>query len=129
MQNTVAKLATRGLRAIVIVITETKLEPGVEINLPGFYCASRRDRNRRGGGVAVFVEDAYVAFESYTADARGDVEAAEVSVLGASGSVACRFLGVYRPPSAGVAAFAAIEERAAAAAAADEPLVVLLGGE
>ena len=29
VQNTVAKLATRGLRAIVIVITETKLEPGV----------------------------------------------------------------------------------------------------
>ena len=125
VQNTVARLAMRGLRAIVIVITETKLEPGVEINLPGFYCASRRDRNRRGGGVAVFVEDAYVAFESYTADSRGDVEATEVAVLGASGRVACRFLGVYRPPSAGPAAFAAVDERAAAAAAADEPLVVL----
>ena len=54
VQNTVAKLATRGLRAIVIVITETKLEPAVEITLPGFYCQSRRDRDRNGGGVAVF---------------------------------------------------------------------------
>ena len=53
-------------------------------------------------GGAVFVDDAYVAFESYRADANGDVEAAEVSMLGADGSVACRFLGVYRPPRSGV---------------------------
>ena len=125
VRNTVAKLATRGLRAIVIVITETKLEPAVEITLPGFYCPSRRDRDRNGGGVVVFVEDAYLAFESYKADADGNVEAAEISMLGADGSVACRFLGVYRPPDSGVAAFATIDERAAAAAAADEPLVVL----
>ena len=46
VRDTVAKLATRGLRAIVIVITETKLEPAVEITLPGFYCPSRRDRDR-----------------------------------------------------------------------------------
>ena len=85
VQNTVARLAMRGLRAIVIVITETKLEPGVEINLPGFYCASRRDRDRRGGGVAVFVEDAYVAFESYRANARGDVEAADRPFCPSSG--------------------------------------------
>ena len=125
MQNTVARLATRGLRAIVIVITETKLEPAVEITLPGFYCQSRRDRDRNGGGVAIFVEDAYLAFESYKADADGNVEAAEISILGADGSVACRFLGVYRPPGPGAAAFETIDERAAAAAAADEPLVVL----
>ena len=102
VHNTVTKLEERGLRAIIIVIAETKLEPGVEISLPGYYCSSRRDRDRHGGGVAVFVDDAYVAFESYRADANGDVEAAEVSMLGADGSVACRFLGVYRPPRTGV---------------------------
>ena len=73
VHNTVTKLEERGLLAIIIVITETKLEPGVEISLPGYYCSSRRDRDRHGGGVAVFVDDAYVAFESYRADANGDV--------------------------------------------------------
>ena len=43
----------------------------MEITLPGFYCPSRRDRDRNGGGVVVFVEDAYLAFESYKADADG----------------------------------------------------------
>ena len=90
VQNTVARLAMRGLRAIVIVITETKLEPAVEITLPGFYCPSRRDRDRNGGGVVVFVEDAYLAFESYKADADGNVEAAEISMLGAGPSERCR---------------------------------------
>ena len=49
----------------VLVLEETKLEPGVEIQIPGFYPASRRDRDRHGGGVANFVDCAYVAFESY----------------------------------------------------------------
>ena len=53
-----------GARVAVLVLEETKLEPGVEIQIPGFYPASRRDRDRHGGGVAIFVDGAYVAFES-----------------------------------------------------------------
>ena len=108
-----------------LVLEETKLEPGVEIQIPGFYPASRRDRDRHGGGVAIFVDGAYVAFESYRAPADGGVEAVEVTVLGAENDAACRVLGVYRPPGPGVAALATIDDRAAAAATAGIPLIVL----
>ena len=75
--------------------------------------------------MAIFVDDAFVAYETYTADATGDVEAAEVAVLGPDGAAACRVLGVYRAPDAGCDAFAEIGERAVDAASASVPLLVL----
>ena len=124
VDDTVVQLATgtRG-RVDVVVLVETKLAPGIDVVLPGYYCAARRDGGRHnGGGVAIFVADDVAAYATWTAGP-GTVEGVEIALLGANGAPACRVLGIYRPR--GLEAFDAIDARAAESRSAGTPFLAL----
>ena len=58
----------------VAIVTESKLSEAVtqaELTLPGYYQPLRRDRNRHGGGVAVWVKATLAMNELDTIDGFG----------------------------------------------------------
>ena len=53
------------LNLSVLVITESKLDASIPINLltiPGYHEPVRRDRNRNGGGVLIYIAE-YLVFQ------------------------------------------------------------------
>ena len=56
------------LNLAVLVITESKLDETIPINLltiPGYHEPVRRDRNRNGGGVLIYIAE-YLVFQQIT---------------------------------------------------------------
>ena len=85
-------------RAAVFAASETWLDPTVndgEIQIPGFNVL-RRDRNRNGGGVALFIRNG-IAFNPRPDLAVDDLEATWVELLPpkSKGILVC---SIYRPP-------------------------------
>ena len=83
----------------ICALNETRLDEDIndgEIKIPG-YSIIRRDRNRRGGGVAIYIKD-YIQFKVFKDRSFSDLEAILISIE-LKKSQPMFFLNWYRPPS------------------------------
>lgn len=85
----------------IIIVSETWLKNDMEIILPGFKSFyMNRNKEKRGGGVAVFIKSCYPA--KVIATSQGDIDKPEYLMLEALvGSDKILIAGIYRPPKIG----------------------------
>ena len=61
-----AVLDLRSPRPTIVFLNETFLDASVEsVNLPGYALISRKDRDARGGGIAVFVSEEFPPYVTF----------------------------------------------------------------
>ena len=85
----------------VCALNETRLEEGIrdsEIEIPG-YSIIRKDRNRNGGGVAIYIRNS-ICYEVLEHRSLFELEAILISIE-LRNSQPILFLNWYRPPNSG----------------------------
>ncbi|OWF43390.1 hypothetical protein KP79_PYT24916 [Mizuhopecten yessoensis] len=109
----------------VLALTESKLDSSTDppdISIHG-YSAYRRDRNKHGGGVIVYVKDSLTVVD----ESSSIVDGMEVLVLkiNQTNSSSIRCVSVYRPPSEKVDWFPQFDQIIENVSAPDQPLIVM----
>ena len=109
----------------VLALNETRLDSSVsdnEICIPQ-YTLLRKDRDRNGGGVAIYVHES-IPFNQVTTDSIGQMEALCINVC-LKNTTPVIFLNWYRPPSSRIELFDQYENFLAFASSLKGQLIIM----